>query len=189
MPKQIADEVIFEATMRLLVEQGYMGATTRQIAEEAGVNEVTLFRKFGSKAELVAAAVAHEVGQIAAEDLAYTGDLEADLRQIVQLYRGAVTQYGDFFPVLMAEIPRYPELRPALGAPLRLIKAIARVLERYQEEGILRQEPPLQAVSGLLGPVIVVTLIRETDPGLEIPAPDLEALVAGFLHGRFQSTA
>ncbi|MDX1664174.1 MAG: TetR/AcrR family transcriptional regulator [Candidatus Promineifilaceae bacterium] len=187
MPKQIADEDIFHVTMRLFVERGYAGATTRQIAEEAEINEVTLFRKFSSKAELVAAAVAHEVGRIAEEDFPYTGDVEADLLQIVSGYRGAVSRYGEFLPVLLAEIPRHPELRPVLQAPFRVLTAIGRVLERYQEAGILRPEPPLQAVSGLLGPVMVLTMMGGADPDLALPSPEPEAIVAAFLHGRLET--
>ena len=186
MPRQIADEDIFRATMRLFLAQGYAGATTRQIAEEAEVNEVTLFRKFGSKAELVTAAVAHELGQVALDEVRYSGDVEADLLRIVMFYREVVGRYGEFLPVLLAEIPRHPALRPALRAPMRVIAAVADVLERYQQEGVLRQEPPLHAVSGLLGPVMVLTMIRGADAGLGIPAPDPETHVAGFLRGRLQ---
>ena len=189
MPKQIADEDIFRATMRLFVERGYMGATTRQIAEEVEISEVTLFRKFGNKADLVAAALAYEVGGIVKKELRYTGDLTADLLHIVAVYREAVARYGEFFPVLLAEIPRYPELRPALQAPFQVVTAVARLLERYQEAGVLCREAPLQAVSGLLGPVIVLTMMRGADPDLAIPAPDPEAIVAGFLHGRLQAEA
>ena len=39
--------------MRVFAESGFRGATTRRIAEEAGVNEVTLFRQFKSKAALI----------------------------------------------------------------------------------------------------------------------------------------
>ncbi|MBA3969301.1 MAG: TetR/AcrR family transcriptional regulator [Gemmatimonadetes bacterium] len=42
-------EAILEAAVRVFAEVGSRGATTRRIAEEAGVNEVTLFRHFGSK--------------------------------------------------------------------------------------------------------------------------------------------
>jgi AcrR family transcriptional regulator len=53
MPKVIVDMQIFQAAMAIIAERGYAGATTRQIAEAAGVSEVTLFRKYGTKAELV----------------------------------------------------------------------------------------------------------------------------------------
>jgi AcrR family transcriptional regulator len=43
---------LLEATLKLISEKGYMGATTREIAREAGVTELTLFRHFGSKEKL-----------------------------------------------------------------------------------------------------------------------------------------
>lgn len=48
---------ILEAAVRVYSEAGFRGATTRRIADEAGVNEVTLFRIFGSKAALIGEAV------------------------------------------------------------------------------------------------------------------------------------
>jgi outer membrane protein len=47
---------LLEAALRVYGEGGFRGATTRRIAEEAGVNEVTLFRLFGSKSALIMAA-------------------------------------------------------------------------------------------------------------------------------------
>src|SRR5205807_4294672 len=48
----ISRERILEAAARVYARHGFRGATTRLIAIEAGVNEVTLFRTFGSKAAL-----------------------------------------------------------------------------------------------------------------------------------------
>ena len=50
---------LLDAAVRVYSDSGFRGATTRRIAEEAGVNEVTLFRLFGSKAALIEAAVLH----------------------------------------------------------------------------------------------------------------------------------
>lgn len=50
---------LIEAAARVYGEHGFRGATTRRIAEEAGVNEVTLFRHFGSKEALIAECVKH----------------------------------------------------------------------------------------------------------------------------------
>lgn len=44
---------IIEAAARIYAQHGWRGATTRRIADEAGVNEVTLFRQFGSKDALL----------------------------------------------------------------------------------------------------------------------------------------
>ncbi len=43
---------ILDAAKRVYAQHGFRGATTRLIAIEADVNEVTLFRTFGSKAAL-----------------------------------------------------------------------------------------------------------------------------------------
>jgi AcrR family transcriptional regulator len=42
-------EKLLEATLELISEKGYLGASTREIAGRAGVSELTLFRKFGKK--------------------------------------------------------------------------------------------------------------------------------------------
>src|SRR5216117_2664584 len=43
---------ILQAAERVYAQHGFRGATTRLIAIEGGVNEVSLFRTFGSKAAL-----------------------------------------------------------------------------------------------------------------------------------------
>lgn len=48
---EIRDRIL-DAAKKVYAQHGFRGATTRLIAIEAGVNEVTLFRTFGSKAAL-----------------------------------------------------------------------------------------------------------------------------------------
>ena len=48
---------ILQAAAHVYAQHGYRGATTRRIAEEAGVNEITVFRHFGNKSALLASAV------------------------------------------------------------------------------------------------------------------------------------
>ena len=47
------DDRILKATLRLVAAEGFDGATTRKIAEAAGVSELTLFRRFKNKENLV----------------------------------------------------------------------------------------------------------------------------------------
>jgi len=49
----VSRQRLLEAAMRVFAESGFRGATTRRIAEAAGVNEVTLFRQFKSKTALI----------------------------------------------------------------------------------------------------------------------------------------
>ncbi len=47
------EKKILDAAMRVFASEGYKGATTRRIAQEANISEVTLFRKFQSKENLL----------------------------------------------------------------------------------------------------------------------------------------
>ena len=49
--KDKTDQII-KASISVFVKKGYLGATTKEIAEKANVAEVTLYRKFGTKQNL-----------------------------------------------------------------------------------------------------------------------------------------
>lgn len=50
-------ERLLDAALKEFSEKGYEGATTKGIADLAGVNEVTLFRNFGNKEKLFRAVI------------------------------------------------------------------------------------------------------------------------------------
>jgi AcrR family transcriptional regulator len=62
MPKLIDVDRLFDATLAVFAQHGYSGTTAWEIAERAGVNEVTIFRRYGTKAALVNAAFEHHLG-------------------------------------------------------------------------------------------------------------------------------
>src|ERR1043165_2031417 len=59
---EIRDRIL-EAAKRVYAKHGFRGATTRLIAIEADVNEVTIFRTFGSKAALFEALMESQSAQ------------------------------------------------------------------------------------------------------------------------------
>lgn len=76
-PRRGSKERISTAAFTLFAEKGFDGTTTRAIAERAGVNEVTIFRTFGSKDALFRQ-VAREMLPCAASRRAWTfGSREA----------------------------------------------------------------------------------------------------------------
>lgn len=58
-PESDTREKILCAALKLFAERGYVGACTREIAREAGVAEVTLFRHFTSKDKLLEEVMTH----------------------------------------------------------------------------------------------------------------------------------
>jgi AcrR family transcriptional regulator len=57
-----ARQLLLSAAARIFARDGLEGATTRAISREAGVNEVTLFRNFGTKEHLLEAVVGSAFG-------------------------------------------------------------------------------------------------------------------------------
>lgn len=187
MPKIIADLQIFQAVMEIIAERGYAGSTTRQIAEVAGVSEVTLFRKYGTKAELVRRSIQALIEQTEFESSTqYTGDIRADLLRVLRAYQEAVIRYERFFFVLFAEMNRTPELAGSFTRPFGLFQAIGALLARYQAEGVLKSENPLHSAASLLGPLIYFSMIARSAGDPAMSAMDLHIHIQHFLEGRFQ---
>ena len=84
---------IIDATMTLIIDKGYSGATTKEIAKLAGVNESTIFRRFEGKKEIAIAAM--DLPQwnpgLSESDFTYQGDLEEDLTFFSEIYMRKVT--------------------------------------------------------------------------------------------------
>ncbi len=187
MPKVITDTHIFQAVMKTITERGYAGATTRQIAEAAGVSEVTLFRKYGSKAELIKRTIGSLVEQSGFESATqYTGDIHADLLRVLKAYRKGVIRNEHFFFILFAELSRNPELTDSFSQPLGLFQSIGQLLARYQSDGVIKAENPLHSVASLLGPLIYYAMISRSAGDISMPPIEMDAHVQCFLEGRYK---
>ena len=184
MPKVIDETKIFNAALDILMSLGYDGATTREIADIAGVNEVTLFRKYGSKAGLFEKAIEHQLADTPLNRLRYTGDLEADLLAIVQAYIETNEAYGDIIPIILIELPRNPDLQGSIEIPWNNIQGIITIIQTYQELRRLKNESPLTAISALIGPIMIHQMFRRANINLPVPAPDPQAYVDAYLNGR-----
>lgn len=183
MPRQIEEARVFDAVVELWVREGYAGTTTKAIAANAGVNEATLFRRYGGKAELVRVALVAQLEGVPLRTLAATDDLGADLSRVVEGYLETYRQIGAVFPLLLIEVARHPELRPALGAAWTNVGALLEIVAHHQARGALREEPPLLTMLSLIGPLFVIGLVRQAQPDLPVEV-NVEAHVQAFLHGR-----
>ncbi|PPS41294.1 TetR family transcriptional regulator [Chroococcidiopsis sp. TS-821] len=72
-------QAILQATLDLLAEVGYQGLSIEAIAARAGVGKATIYRRYGSKEELIAEAIASNRPQLIIPD---TGSLWTDLEEV-----------------------------------------------------------------------------------------------------------
>jgi AcrR family transcriptional regulator len=184
MPKLLEDEKIYQAVIRVVADRGYTGATTKQMADAANISEVTLFRKYGSKQQLVKQAISSIINLTNLASAAqYTGDVKNDLLKIVQAYQDSAVRHGDFVSTLFAEMSRHPELVDSIDEPLNIFLAMGKLIARYQDEGKLRKEHPLHTLAVLLGPVMYTAMMRKTILKSPLPPLDLSIHVSRFLEG------
>lgn len=181
----ISDERILQAAVEIIAVHGYAGSTTKQIAAAAKISEVTLFRRFGSKKQLMQRLVEHEASRLGGVDIHYTGEIEADLFQIVTFYQKLMRSRSHIILMMLSEIPKQPELRDLLTVPMAQTHRFTTILARYQQEGELVDEPPQLAFSSLIGPLflsgVLSTLETSLAQNLTEPALVVERFLAG--HG------
>lgn len=184
MPKILEDERIYRAVMQVVSERGYTGATTKQMAEAADVSEVTLFRKYESKAKLVNQAISHIIAQTNfASSVRYTGDIHSDLLRFVQAYQDTAVKNGLFIFALFADLARHPELINLMKEPFNIFQSFGALIARYQSEGVLKTGHPLHSVAELLAPLIYISTIRNTKLDDTLPDLDLSKHVTSYLEG------
>ena len=106
----ISRERILEAAARVYAKHGFRGATTRLIAIEAGVNEVTLFRTFGSKSALLEAVLGANRADVAPPQL--PDEPHNPERELLTFVNANLEHVREMRPLLihtMSEVDERPE--------------------------------------------------------------------------------
>lgn len=182
MPRHIDVDALFMATVATFAEKGFRATTTQEIARRAGVNEVTLFRRYGGKAALINVALTHALAKSPFARLPVTDDVTSDLVVLVRAYAETTQQYGGAVVTLLTEVPRHPELREAMAALMPNLVNAVKVIAAHQARGALAQGNPLEKLTMLIAPLLAFGLLTRTGA-----APDVEfdpdVLVAAFLDG------
>lgn len=107
---------LLEAACHCFEEGGFRGATTRRIAEVAGVNEVTLFRLFGSKQQLIAESF-RELNPIRELTLpTEPKDVERELIAWASAHLRAMREMRRLIRKTLAELDEHPEMIPFVCA-------------------------------------------------------------------------
>jgi AcrR family transcriptional regulator len=160
---------LLEGAARVFARDGIAGSTTRAIAREAGVNEVTLFRHFQTKERLIAAVIGENFGLGAVQARppapAPTADLRADLTEHGRRYEQLLKDNLPLIRTMIGEVQHHGDherqVFKAIFRPLR--EALVARLETAQADSALLAEPEAEMLADLfVGMVFTGVLRRNT---------------------------
>jgi AcrR family transcriptional regulator len=156
-PRASSRAAILEATLELLAERGFQATTMDAIAERAGVGKNSIYRRWGSKDELVADAVRELTAEL---DVQEGDDLYAQLLDRIQDFTHVFADplVGRLLPGLLGELERNPAFAETYAE--RVVRpryeAIVELLTSAVERGELRAGTDPELVADLLiGPPLL----------------------------------
>jgi AcrR family transcriptional regulator len=172
---------LLEAAAQVFAETGYRGATTRRIASEAGVNEITLFRHFGSKDALILEALR----------CASLGD-QSDLPEVPRHPEHELTlwcraRFETLFAArslvrkLMGEVEEHPEvMATAKDSSTATRAALTAYVLRLQDRDLASREVSAEIAAAMLhGALFAQAMGRDTIP--ELHPYGVDEAIAGFV--------
>jgi AcrR family transcriptional regulator len=179
-------EQLLDAAARLYAETGYRGTTTRRIATEAGVNEITLFRHFGSKEALLREAIArvgsHQVPNVLPESPRHPF---SELRDWAKGHIAYLRERRSLIRTCMGEIEEHPGIFSSENSPPVLAaKALCRYLRRLRENGTAKADfDEVTASTMLMGTLFADAMGRDIMSDMYRNDPDeaVEQYVRLFL--------
>jgi AcrR family transcriptional regulator len=145
-------EQLLTAALKVFAEAGTRGATTRRIAQEAGVNEVTLFRHFGSKEALIRQAVSSTNEGVMLNRLPeHPVDAEQELLAWARLHYQFLFSIRSFIRIGMAEFLEHPDVTmETCRFPVRIANDLHDYLTRLRAEGLAGGEWNARAAASML---------------------------------------
>lgn len=168
---------IISAAMQLFGQVGYAQATTRRIAKVAGVNEVTLFRHFGSKKGLLLACLEafNATGFAARFEAELTGNYLDDILHMAKLQMEDTAANFEVLRLLLCDARHIPELREALLAGGRgNLARLSRYFQRQIDAGVVRPELPAEVLASAFDSLFSTYVLFEK-MFLGVPTPELPA--------------
>lgn len=138
MSREERKEQILESALNVFIEKGYNGSTTVDIAKEADISEVTLFRYFDSKKQIFMDAIEPILITSLKESLEESKDLELmkKLEHILKNRIKFISEHNEVIKLILMESQINPEI-----ADFDFINQITSLLkDSIKEAGIELQD-------------------------------------------------
>ncbi|MBB1256288.1 TetR/AcrR family transcriptional regulator [Streptomyces sp. OF3] len=163
------DAAILDATRELLARDGYAGLTMDAVAERAGIGKAAIYRRHGTKQEMVFAAAIHEPELPGRPD---TGSLVGDLTALVQEIVDHLTSPAASAAVLGLLADVAPDSALAVRFRERFVSRELADIESVLDRAVTRGElpppparPDASTVHALVaGPVFALLYLQRTPP-------------------------
>lgn len=188
-PRLATDDELLEAARTCFLEHG-PSVSTSTIAEHAGVSQATLFKRFGTKEELMVAAML-PCGMPSWVEAIARGPDDRPLREQLLEHAVRITRFFDVLvPSLMvvkasgmdhhAMFKRLPQPPPVLAR-----QAVLGWFERARDRGLLPDHADVGAVTTVFLGALQHRSFLAHILGLDAPTDSLEAVLDVVLAGAF----
>ena len=185
-------EKILDAGLKLFAQRGFTGTTTKDIARSAGVNEVTLFRTFGSKKALFTAVIS-ERSPVAEISRRVSFDIDTRVDELLmgnaEMVLSTLKENRELFMVILGDAWRVPRLRNVISESgvEEGVRMVAAFMEALMDAGRIRRIEPQVAARALVGMIqsyfLTVYLLAGRTPSAEEERRTLKGFVSVFLDG------
>lgn len=187
MTREQRRESIVDAALQTFSRHGFRGATTRRLADAAGVTEVTLFRYFPSKEDLYRAVLdKHSILPVLRAELEKPpppGGAHDALGEMGRRFLGILKQRHSLIRLMLSEAVVNPSAAQMMfrEGPGRFYEGAARLLRQYCERGEMRQVDFDLAARAFLGVFFTFILSQEILQQQDLSSDELDRAADTFV--------
>lgn len=181
-------EKLLKAAQKLISERGYRGATTRQIASQAGVAECTLFKHFSSKAELFRVMMEKYGGSLQIKELmdkVWESEFsnQESLKLIGVEFYGMLQRHKSYIKIVHLEMHNYPVEIGSTQNKLQhdFMQAFIDYFGMLRKKGLLRDVSVEATAELFVGGIYFYFLRQEILSGRTVPRSEFEKRIEEFV--------
>lgn len=177
---------ILKAAFSQFTDKGYQLATTKAIAAKAGINELTLFRHFGSKRELFIALI-QQLSEFTNNDFSefskITGNLKIDLQKIGEQFLIEMIKIRKVIIMATSETVADAQIASKIDKqPLTQFRLLAKYFSDQIRKGVLRSDIDAQFAAQAFFALFIEHSIYLLATGQKAPSKqELKSIVAKYV--------